>query len=109
VIPSTAALLLLIVQILLGAITVRLELPPIIVLAHLATAMALLGAICITATHAFAGRPPESIDRRAVRWARGAAAGTYLLILSGSLVVGSGASGACDAWPPLRRWLQLCP
>ena len=99
VIPSTAALLLLIVQILLGAITVRLELPPIIVLAHLATAMALLGAICITATHAFAGRPPESIDRRAVRWARGAAAGTYLLILSGSLVVGSGASGACDAWP----------
>ncbi|TMG14085.1 MAG: hypothetical protein E6I01_10995, partial [Chloroflexi bacterium] len=25
--------------------------------------------------------------------------GTYLLILTGSLVVGSGASGACDAWP----------
>ena len=25
--------------------------------------------------------------------------GTYLLILSGSLVVGSGASGACNAWP----------
>jgi protoheme IX farnesyltransferase len=31
--------------------------------------------------------------------ARTAAAGTYLLILSGSLVVGSGASGSCDAWP----------
>ena len=32
-------------------------------------------------------------------WARSAAAGTFVLILSGSLVVGSGASGACNAWP----------
>jgi protoheme IX farnesyltransferase len=38
-------------------------------------------------------------DPVAVWRARGAAAGTFLLILSGSLVVGSGASGACDAWP----------
>lgn len=97
--PATIALALLIVQVLLGAITVRLELPPIIVLAHLATAMALLGALCVTATATFTepGRP--SIDRVAARWARAAAVGTYLLILSGSLVVGSGASGACNAWP----------
>jgi protoheme IX farnesyltransferase len=98
-IPATAAFLLLIVQVLLGAITVRLELPPTIVLVHLATALALLGALCVTATVAISGRAGDETDTIAARWARGAAAGTYLLILSGSLVVGSGASGACNAWP----------
>ena len=97
--PATVALALLIVQILLGAITVRLELPPIIVLAHLATAMALLGALCVTATATFVQAGSPSADRVAARWARASAAGTYLLIMSGSLVVGSGASGACNAWP----------
>jgi len=127
VIPSTVALGLLAVQVVLGAITVRLELPPMIVLAHLATAMALLAAVCVTAVAAFlpqnvsnariaqerlkrsygtfratrVGRRPERGSRGATpRWlARAAAAGTYLLILSGSLVVGSGASGSCSAWP----------
>ncbi|HTD77187.1 MAG TPA: heme o synthase, partial [Chloroflexota bacterium] len=36
---------------------------------------------------------------RPMALARAAAAGTFLLILSGSLVVGSGASGSCGAWP----------
>jgi protoheme IX farnesyltransferase len=99
VLPATAALLLLVIQVALGAITVRLELPPIIVLAHLATAMALLGALCITATAAFSSGLSVAREALAARWARVAAAATYLLILSGSLVVGSGASGACDGWP----------
>jgi protoheme IX farnesyltransferase len=99
VIPATVALGLLIVQVVLGAITVRLELPPMIVLAHLATAMALLGAVCVTAVAALMAPASERRDPTSIRWARGAAAGTYLLILSGSLVVGSGASGACNAWP----------
>jgi protoheme IX farnesyltransferase len=38
-------------------------------------------------------------DRVAATRMRWAAAGTYVLILSGSLVVGSGASAACNAWP----------
>jgi heme o synthase len=122
VIPATIALGLLVVQVALGAITVRLELPPMIVLAHLATAMALLAAVCVTATTACLpqnvlnarialkrgsrGATPRPLasaggpaDRTAVRQAWTAAAGTYLLILSGSLVVGSGSSGACDSWP----------
>ena len=98
-IPATVALGLLAVQVVLGAITVRLELPPMIVLAHLATAMALLGAVCVTAVAAILPAPGAPTDAIARRWARGAAAGTFLLILSGSLVVGSGASGACNAWP----------
>jgi protoheme IX farnesyltransferase len=99
VIPAMLALGLLVVQVVLGAITVRLELPPMIVLAHLATAMALLAAVCVTAVAAIVPRPTTPTDRASVRLSRAAAGGTYLLILSGSLVVGSGASGSCDAWP----------
>jgi protoheme IX farnesyltransferase len=96
---ATVALALLIVQITLGAITVKLELPPIVVLAHLANAMALLGAVCVLAVAAMTTPSGGRRDLVAMRWARSAAAGTYLLIVSGSLVVASGASGACDAWP----------
>ena len=108
VIPATVALGLLVVQVVLGAITVRLELPPMIVLAHLATAMALLAAVCVTAVAACL---PQNVSNARIalkrgsrgatprRLSRAAAAGTYLLILSGSLVVGSGASGSCNAWP----------
>ncbi len=104
VVPAMVALGLLVVQVVLGAITVRLELPPMIVLAHLATAMALLAAVCVTASNARLARsaPLASAGRpgsRASWLARAAAGGTYLLILSGSLVVGSGASGSCNAWP----------
>lgn len=99
VIPATIALGLLVVQVALGAITVRLELPPMIVLAHLATAMALLGAVCVTAVAALAPGPTGAVDRVAFRRTLLAVGGTYLLIISGSLVVGSGASGACNAWP----------
>ncbi|HXN04444.1 MAG TPA: heme o synthase [Candidatus Acidoferrum sp.] len=99
VIPATVALALLIVQVVLGAITVRLELPPMIVLAHLATAMALLGAVCVTAVAALVPAPAGAVDRVAMRRMLLAAGGTYVLIISGSLVVGSGASGACNAWP----------
>ncbi|TMD20285.1 MAG: protoheme IX farnesyltransferase [Chloroflexi bacterium] len=99
VIPAMVALGLLVAQVVLGAITVRLELPPMIVLAHLATAMALLAAVCVTAVAASVPRPTTPTDRASVPLARAAAAGTYLLILSGSLVVGSGASSSCAAWP----------
>src|SRR5437588_4804724 len=96
---ATLALGLLVVQITLGAITVKLELPPIVVLVHLANAMALLGAVSVTAVAAMTTPIRGPHDVMAMRWARAAAAGTYLLIVSGSLVVASGASGACDAWP----------
>ena len=98
-VPATVAVGLLIVQVVLGAVTVRLELPPMIVLAHLATAITLLAAVCVTAVAAVAGPASREPDPGLRQWARAAAAGAFLLILSGSLVVGSGASGACNAWP----------
>src|SRR5438105_5086085 len=66
VIPAMVALGLLVVQVVLGAITVRLELPPMIVLAHLATAMALLAAVCVTAVAAMVPRSAPA-DRSPVR------------------------------------------
>src|SRR5438874_5652413 len=84
-VPATLAFLLLILQVGLGAITVRLELPPMIVLAHLATAMALLGSVCVTAMSALMPEGGVRSDPIATRWATLAAAGTFVLILSGSL------------------------
>src|SRR3989441_629650 len=106
VIPAMVALGLLVVQVVLGAITVRLELPPMIVLAHLATAMALLAAVCVTATTVWF--PDNASNARVARIAPLASAGgAGLLILSGSLVVGSGASGSCAAWPLCGGGLSL--
>src|SRR2546429_6448072 len=80
VIPATVALCLLVVQVALGAVTVRLLLPPMIVLAHLATAMALLAAVCVTAVAAIVAPADSGADRPSVGWSRAAAAGTFILI-----------------------------
>ncbi|MEP6551437.1 MAG: COX15/CtaA family protein, partial [Gemmatimonadales bacterium] len=50
--PATLALALLVVQVLLGAVTVKLALPPWVVVTHLANAMLLLGVILVTALRA---------------------------------------------------------
>jgi protoheme IX farnesyltransferase len=105
---ATVAAGLLILQVGLGGITVLLELPPGIVLAHLATAMALLGAVCATAVAAWVPRATRTlIDRPAARWALAAAGATYLLMLTGSLVTATGASSACAAWPLCGGGLSL--
>ncbi len=50
--PATLALVFLILQVLLGAVTVKLELPPAVVIVHLANAMLLLALILVTALRA---------------------------------------------------------
>lgn len=50
--PATLALGLLIAQVLLGAVTVKLELPPWVVITHLANAMILLAVLIVTALRA---------------------------------------------------------
>ena len=50
--PATLALVVLVIQVLLGAVTVKLALPPWVVIAHLANAMALLAVILVTALRA---------------------------------------------------------
>ena len=105
---ATLAAGLLILQVGLGGITVLLELPSAVVLAHLATAMALLGVVCATAAAAWVPRATRTvIDGPATRWALAAAGATYLLILTGSLVTATGASSACAAWPLCGGGLSL--
>src|SRR5439155_24600121 len=85
----------------LGAIAVKLTLPPEVVVAHLGTALALFATILAATALSFLP-PPERAHRPAGRTARlvlFAAAGTYLLLFSGAAVTGSGAGSACPDWP----------
>jgi len=88
-------------QAILGAITVLLELPDAWVTVHLANAELLLAVLTIyavvvrwPATGAGLARPG------AFTWlALCAAAGTFVLMLSGAYVRGEGATAACATWP----------
>src|SRR5438874_5542114 len=88
-------------QAILGAITVLLELPDTWVTVHLANAELLLAVLTVYAVvirwpAAGAGLAKPS----AFTWlAVGAAAGTFVLMLSGAYVRGDGATAACSTWP----------
>jgi heme A synthase len=109
-IPSVLVVVLLVIQVLLGKITVENELPGEIVAAHLAVAEALLAWLVWIAVVAFRGPPggrpvdssADSIGRPADRFPKLAlisAGAVYLLVISGSYVTGSGATAACVTWP----------
>ncbi|GAC1344099.1 MAG: heme o synthase [Ktedonobacteraceae bacterium] len=94
--------LLLVVQIVLGGLTVLWKLPSNIITAHLGTALALFATIITIAVTA--GKPAASTEhpektRKFARLAMTNALLVYGLMLSGSYVVGSGASLACTGWP----------
>ncbi len=101
-IPASLALILLIVQVLLGAVTVNLELPAEIVAAHLGVALALLATL-LTATVAtfFLGASSQQWATTGVFPALAllAALCSFALILTGSYVTGAGAGLAFSDWP----------
>ncbi len=92
--------LLLVVQVLLGAVTVLTELPPWIVTIHLGTASVLIGLLTTVAVVAQPRDPAAGrADARLLRLA-GLAAGTVLaLIIAGGFTSASGAGGVCPDWP----------
>ena len=95
---SAAAGILVVVQVLLGAVTVRLELPPTSVVLHLGTAMALLAVLLAGGALAVAGgrvRLPDGAARTG--WA-GAGAG-FAVVLLGALVANLEAAPACQGFP----------
>jgi heme A synthase len=97
-----------VLQIVLGAITVFFNLPSGVIMIHLANALLLLGAlvwIAVATAMAGSARPPLSL--RNVRLAGVAAGATYVLALSGALVVDQGAGGACSGWPLCGNGFQL--
>lgn len=99
------ALALLIVQVLLGAITVKLRLPPWTVILHLGTAMMLLAVVLICAI----GPRTASTSTVAVV----AAALGFVTVLLGGLTANLGAATACAGFPlcngqamPVGNYLQ---
>jgi heme A synthase len=106
------AVVLLVVQILLGAITVWLELPPSLVVLHLGTGMALLGVLVGASCQ---GVAPQRLGGRssdgAARLAWGATVLGVVVVLAGALVANLGAAPACQGFPlcngellPGRDW-----
>ena len=89
-----------VVQSALGAFVVVMDLPPTMVTLHLGTAMLLLGSLQLAAIAAW-HRPPENpYPRDAVTsLAYVTAALSLVIILTGALVRGSGATLACTDWP----------
>jgi heme A synthase len=100
-IPATLASVFVVIQIILGAITVTADLSPQIVSAHLGTSMLVLAMMLMTAAGLWRRpRLHRSASLRALPLvALFGAAMTYGLLLTGSYVVGSGAGAACRAWP----------
>ena len=101
-IPGAISVPLLIVQGLLGGVTVLTHLPGEMVALHLGTAEALL-AVCLFLMVAsyrtsIAHAGPATGDGYH-RWAIAGALGVYAVIISGALVTALGATGACVTWP----------
>ena len=99
--PAVAAFGILLLQIVLGGIVVITELPPEIVLAHLATAQALLATMILVYVVSRFGTPSlSSPGSRFPLLALFTGLATFGLLLSGSYLVGSGAETACGrSWP----------
>ena len=92
--PAYVALGLLIVQVLLGAITIKLDLPPWTVILHLGTAMLLLATLLVAARP----HPPSPSP-----FGRGGAAIllslAFITVLFGALTANLGAAAACTGFP----------
>ena len=82
----------------LGGIVVAKELSPWLVVVHLGLAMMILGFLVATAVAAMPasnGAPDLNFRRLAIV----ATAATYVMMLTGSTVVASGADNSCNSWP----------
>lgn len=97
-VPALVALVIIVIQIILGAITVITHNAPFTVALHLLTAMILLGVVWVTAVTSLVGWRPAS-GRRLAPGGWAAVAATFLVMISGSLVVDGGATYACPSWP----------
>src|SRR5436305_266509 len=99
---AIAAPILLAIQIVLGGLTVLWKLPPQIITAHLATALAILAMMITLAV--MSGKPALSKElpaktRKFAQLAISNALLVYILMLLGSYVTGSEAGLACTGWP----------
>ena len=97
---SLLAVVLLVVQVLLGAVTVWLELPPTTVVLHFGTAMALLVVLAVGACVGLAGAERPALRRDgATRTLKALAAFAFGVALLGALVANLDAGPACLGFP----------
>lgn len=95
---------LLVIQIILGGITVKTELPAEIVATHLGTAMLFIGVLIVTATISLMrsrGTPVLKLASTTslTRLALATAAVTYFTLILGSYISSTDAALACSGWP----------
>lgn len=104
----TVGFVLLIAQVVLGGATVRTDLDSGLVMAHLAVAQVLLAVMTVAMVMVWqkTGNPDSRVENAAYEAPRRpllipiAVAGVYVLLLTGSYVQASEATGACgDTWP----------
>ena len=108
--PSLVGALLVLAAALLGAVVVWTELAWWVRLIHLGLAqgvVACMVVVTLATWPAAVGAAPEAgRSTRPKALAHAAVAGTFLVILSGSYMVGYGASASCDTWPLCRGSLM---
>jgi heme o synthase len=101
--PATLAAVLLVVQVLLGAVTVKLALPPWVIITHLANAMLLLATLMVVALRAGAtpmlDRPAGQRRHGAHRLVVATAALGFVVILFGAQVANFHAGLLCLGFP----------
>src|SRR6266705_205425 len=93
---------LLAIQIVLGGLTVLWKLPPQIITAHLATALAIFAimiTIAVLSSKPASAKEHPAKTRKFAQLAITNALLVYILMLLGSYVTGSGAALACPGWP----------
>ena len=104
--PSVLAGVLVLAAAVFGAITVKMELHPLIVVTHLAIAMALLGVIVVALVRAGglgAAGIPDDVAPRTLRAARVGVALTFTALVFGALTANvPGAPLACKGFPWCR-------
>lgn len=111
--PAVAAFLVVVATALLGAITIKLRLNPIVIVLHLALAMTLLAAIIATAISSGGFGAPRAVPAGADDASRADAARTwrvariglvlaFIVLVLGALTANLGAAGACLGFPNCR-------
>jgi protoheme IX farnesyltransferase len=101
-IPALIAPFFLVIQIVLGGLTVLWKLPPTIITAHLGTALVIFAMVITAAVMAGKAKPGRELPAKTRKFARLAITNALLvygLMLSGSYVTNSSASLACPSWP----------
>lgn len=96
---TVVAAVLFFVQSMLGALVVVLDLPPTAVTLHLGTAMLLLAALLIAGVAAVHRPEQRTMRDNFTLLVYLTAALAFVIILTGALVRGAGASLACTDWP----------